>query len=133
MQNCNKYKFNIYSFFLPSLNEYKQLCESFDKTRLVITIFIRTLIYYTIFYYLYSSNYIGYKESVFKMIPFFSFIIILITCMMSLFLSVYMDQKYKKETIQIQVTKKEFIPRSWYNSLLERETNTCPVGYILSR
>jgi hypothetical protein len=59
---CTYYESNIIDLFIPSFEIFYKFCVIRDKTILVITLIFRTLLYYMVYDYLNTNNYIGYKN-----------------------------------------------------------------------
>nr|QBK88985.1 MAG: hypothetical protein LCMiAC02_00780 [Mimivirus LCMiAC02] len=53
--DCYKYKIKWWNIFIPSLTEYKKLCESSDKTYMFIIVMLRTILYCLLFYIFYNT------------------------------------------------------------------------------
>lgn len=116
-KECTKYKTKWINAIIPSFTEFRILCESYDKTELVIITLIRIIIYMIIYKYLFLMD----KKSKI-MIPFMIIgICIIVVNIISLLYIIWTKQLYKKEIKIVSIEKKEFVPRSWYNSLLSEK------------
>jgi predicted membrane protein len=132
MSYCIKYRPEWYNFIFVLPSDVQILCSSEDKTRLFIVIFIRIIIYLTLFEYFYNKHYTNFYM--------FIQLILLIACLLMISINtllliyvVVMPQLYKKNIANSIIEKKEFIPRQWYDSLLEKEQPTCQAGTFKSR
>jgi len=131
MSYCVKYYQQWYNLLFPSPNEFKILCTSYDKSRVFIMIFIRIILYSILFQYFHDKKY----TDILLIINITIIILILFMIIINVILLIYvtiMPQLYKKDIAHIIIEKKEFIPRQWYNSLLEQEQPVCQAGTFKS-
>lgn len=128
MSKCNSYNFHITDLFIPSIRDANIWCFSYDKTKMILLILFRFVLYMTLFKLLYNKEY----TDIFLIIKILMLIIIVILMMVnmvSLGITLYNRQLYKKEIKSILMEKKVFVPRQWYNSLLEMKIESqCPAG-----
>ena len=131
MSYCVKYYSKLYNLLFPSPSEFSILCTSYDKSRVFIMVFLRIILYLILFQYFYEKQYtdILLTTKIFLLI----FFLFMITINVGLLIYVtIVPQLYSKDIAHIIIEKKEFIPRQWYNSLLEKEQPTCPAGTFKS-
>ena len=86
MNTCYTYDMKWWHYFIPSITEFRQLCDSYDKTYMFIVAFIRFIFYFIIFNYLINKNVVAYGNDDPK---FFLFILLLTINLVSSFLLLY--------------------------------------------
>lgn len=131
MENCDNYKIKLINFFFPPLYEFGQLCESFDKTKMFITILIRSIIYGFILELLFMYNIISNKKNDgdIKLILFIIFLVIFLSNILSLIISIFRKQRYPKIEKIIIKEETEFVPKSYFKSLEKLDKRyMCPVS-----
>jgi len=95
--DCYKYKIQWWNLFVPSLTEYKKLCESSDKTYMFIIVMLRVIFYCCLFYILYSI--VLNKLNIIKYIGILIFVIIISANIFSLILVFFKQQLIPKKQI----------------------------------
>ena len=120
--DCYKYKIQWWNIFIPSLTEYKKLCESSDKTYMFIIVMLRIVFYFFLFYIFYN-NIIGYTI----------LLIIIIANIFSLVLVFFKQQlipkkqiiRHKKIYFPLKIPKPIFKTRAELNleAILQEEAN----------
>lgn len=132
MSYCVKYYPKLYNLLFPSPNEFKLLCASYDKSRVFIMIFLRIILYLILFQYFYDKQYTDILLTIKIVLVILFLFMITINVGLLLYVTI-LPQLYSKDIAHIIIEKKEFIPRQWYDSLLEKDQAVCPAGTFKSK
>jgi hypothetical protein len=139
MKKCSNYGIKWWYFLIPPKEEFKKLCVSYDKSYMFLVVLSRTIFYWMIFNYLYNKEIVGYTynngvlEYDIKLYGLLILLLILLGNIILLISTIVRDQKNEKIDKVFTKEKKEFIPRKWYKSDLDKEVETCPSGLIERR
>lgn len=132
MSSCDKYYIKFYNFIIPSITEFKTICDSYDKTRMFITVFIRTITYYLIMIYLFEMNIIDYRRE--NRIKLYGLIILIFVIFLNILSLIYIIIKKQRNPKKISVPEEKedeyanFKPIAYYESDIKKEI-VCPVGF----
>ena len=104
--NCVNYNYKWYHAIIPSLDEFRYLCKSYDKTNLFLINLIRVIIYVYFAFLLYYYGYITYDYRYdTKFVFFISVIMILFSCISLMIVVTFKTQKLPKQEVEKEISE----------------------------
>jgi len=94
MSECLSYDMKWWHYLIPSINEYKKLCDSYDKTYMFLVVLIRFIFYTLLFKFLIDQKIVIFDED--KNVQYFLFIVFLTINVISLINLIIVSLKEQK-------------------------------------